>query len=74
MFGSYVLLLLLAFEIRDFLFIGYDESALGSEAVWSARGAMSSFYSLIYLSICAIVLCHRGLPTASMRNAMLLAS
>lgn len=72
MFGSYALLLLLAFQIRDFLFGGYDEAALASDAVWSARGAMSSSYSLIYLSICAIVLRHRGSPPARMRNAMVL--
>ena len=65
MFGSYALFLALAFSIRGFLFSGYDLSALQDDSVWSARGAMSSCYSLIYVSICATVLRSRSrLPTA----------
>ena len=71
MLGSFVLLLALAYSIRDSLFMGYDESVLENDAVWSARGAMSSFYSLIYVSICAILLRSRGTPPARLRRAML---
>lgn len=56
LFASFAALLILAFSIRSFLFTGYDESSLESDAMWSARGAMSSFFSVIYLSICAIFL------------------
>jgi len=51
-----VLFFLLSFSIRQFLFMGYDSSALENETVWALRGAMSSFYSLIYVCIVAIVL------------------
>jgi hypothetical protein len=56
---SFLAMLALAVTIRQFLFVGYDETALASDAVWSARGAMSSFYSLIYLGIAAVVLLRR---------------
>jgi oligosaccharide repeat unit polymerase len=70
MFGAYALFLLLTFSIREFLFVGYDESALGSDALWSARGAMSSSYSLICVSICAIVVTRRSSMSAAMLRTM----
>ena len=44
---AFVLLLLSAFSIRDSLFAGYDEFVLLDEAVWQARGTMSSLYSVM---------------------------
>lgn len=67
MFGAYAGLVLLAFSIRSFLFMGYDESVLESDAVWAARGAMSSFYSLIYISACSIVIERGGSLSRPMR-------
>ncbi|HEY5579875.1 MAG TPA: O-antigen polymerase [Rhodoferax sp.] len=60
LFGSFVLFSVLTFSIRAFLFTGYDESTLGSDSMWSARGTMSSFYSLIAVSISAIILRKNG--------------
>jgi oligosaccharide repeat unit polymerase len=42
-----VIFLVSAFQIKDSLFLGYDQAILDNEAIWQARGAMSSLYSIM---------------------------
>ena len=71
LFGSFALLLVLAWSIRDSLFTGYQESTLENDAIGSAKGTISSLYSMMYVSTCAIVLLQRGAVPRALARAMI---
>jgi oligosaccharide repeat unit polymerase len=44
---SAVLFLISAFQIKDSLFLGYDQAILDNEGIWQVRGTLSSLYSIM---------------------------
>lgn len=67
------LFLTLSFTVRDSLFSGYDPDVLANDAVWTARGAMSSSYSMFYVAMCVFILRRRRSMSRGVRWAMILA-
>jgi len=71
--AAFALMLLTALSIRDSLFAGYDEYVLLDDAVWQARGTMSSLYSVMAVLQLALLLRHGKAALApGMRLSMLL--
>ena len=59
MCSSLLLFTALAISVRSSLFSGYEADVLADDSVWAARGAMSSSYSIFYVSMCAFILRRR---------------
>lgn len=70
---AFASLLMLSLSIREFLFAGYDERVLESDAVWAVRGTISSLYSMMVVCATAATFWSGGRPPRRSRLAIGLA-